>query len=227
MSDQLELLPLVAPMSADAPRCRMCIRPARWIRGAEEWGMYCAGRSCSNRDRLCQSCGGTFVMGVDGAGTKYCSAKCKQVGYRPDRTDAAKTGCTWCDAPDPNPRRVRRGFWPYICEKCLDPIKHVADRLKQHRVPHERARQLLTDPGCEVCGTNLLEKIRTHGRNKTIAALVVDHDHDCCPSDAHSCGKCVRGLLCYHCNWAAGQLRDSAVNARSLAAYLDRRKGAA
>lgn len=51
--------------------------------------------------------------------------------------------------------------------------------------------------------------------------LAVDHDHSCCPADK-SCGKCVRGLLCVHCNRAVGLLKDSAGNAARLLEYLTR-----
>lgn len=47
----------------------------------------------------------------------------------------------------------------------------------------------------------------------------VDHDHRCCPGN-RSCGKCVRGLLCYGCNVAAGLLGDDSDQVLKLAAYL-------
>ena len=37
----------------------------------------------------------------------------------------------------------------------------------------------------------------------------VDHDHNCCPTDKthrKTCGECVRGLLCEHCNTELGFL---------------------
>lgn len=33
----------------------------------------------------------------------------------------------------------------------------------------------------------------------------VDHDHGCC-SGRRSCGKCIRGLLCFNCNANLGYL---------------------
>lgn len=50
--------------------------------------------------------------------------------------------------------------------------------------------------------------------------LAVDHDHRCCPG-ANSCGRCIRGLLCWACNTAIGQMRDEPARLRAAAAYLE------
>ena len=47
----------------------------------------------------------------------------------------------------------------------------------------------------------------------------VDHDHACCPGET-SCGKCIRGLLCGHCNRILGLVGDSRTTLLALAAYL-------
>jgi hypothetical protein len=204
----------------DAPRCRMCVRPAH-LRRNGEYSSYCGSSgACTNRKRLCQSCGDEFTLNADGAGTKYCSTKCKRAGYgvawaRPD--DLIE--CAWGCGNQPTGRWAPVRLWPYICQACLDPIRHLVARLKQHRVSHERARQLLDNPGCEVCGTDIVTKQYDHRTGRTKALLVVDHDHRCCPGDK-SCGQCVRGLLCQNCNAAAGMVGDDPSRARALADYL-------
>ena len=45
----------------------------------------------------------------------------------------------------------------------------------------------------------------------------IDHDHNCCPP-THSCGLCVRGLLCFRCNIVLGMLDE---NPKLLPEYLN------
>lgn len=56
------------------------------------------------------------------------------------------------------------------------------------------------------------------GRGRRNGRFHVDHDHQCCPE--RSCGKCVRGLLCNHCNTGIGFLRDDPQVLRSAIKYL-------
>lgn len=49
--------------------------------------------------------------------------------------------------------------------------------------------------------------------------LHVDHDHACCDGK-YTCGKCVRGLLCFRCNAALGNVADNIEVLESLKRYL-------
>jgi len=65
-------------------------------------------------------------------------------------------------------------------------------------------------------------------------ALLVDHDHQCCKpdrkmtkggyksTDARSCGRCVRGLLCSACNTVIGKLERRGASRAVLVEYLGR-----
>lgn len=215
-----ELVPASAP---DVPRCRMCPRPARWIPAHGEFSAYCTGRNCTNNVRLCQVCGAMFERNVGAAGTKYCSTDCKVAGYRPSSTAYSAT-CSWC-GHKPRHRQRRGGIWPYVCPTCLEPIKHVLGRLREHRVPIDMVRVLLTDSGCAVCHRDILTPAPAATTGRLQAPLVVDHDHGCCPR-AKSCGRCVRGFLCGTCNSAAGLVRDDPEVAFSLGHYLSATRSA-
>lgn len=201
----------------ETPRCNMCPRPARRDPNFDGFHMYCAGRSCSNRERFCRSCGDLYSMHSPGAGTKYCSTECKTAGYGAgSRTRTIKEPCAWCGAMSPDPVYAHRpGGWPYVCPPCTDPYRHVIPRLKAHKVNAEQAHLLLSDPSCRICGVDVVTKERR--ADGTIRSLlVVDHNHACCPGST-SCGECVRGILCIQCNSALGMLKDSPDVA--LAAY--------
>lgn len=63
--------------------------------------------------------------------------------------------------------------------------------------------------GCAICGHNILLDDR----------WAVDHDHSCC-AGIRTCGKCVRGALCYSCNLGLGKFKDSPELLANAMAYL-------
>lgn len=70
---------------------------------------------------------------------------------------------------------------------------------------------------CAACG-----KAETvTGKNGVVKWLAVDHDRTCCPGP-RSCGKCIRGLLCGHCNTGIGKLGDNLEGLLKAVAYLER-----
>jgi hypothetical protein len=55
----------------------------------------------------------------------------------------------------------------------------------------------------------------------------IDHDHKCCDTSSgkrKTCGKCVRGLLCYRCNLGLGQFDDDVDRLRAAADYIERHR---
>jgi hypothetical protein len=77
------------------------------------------------------------------------------------------------------------------------------------------AEMLLAQGGlCAICKRSYTEFERL---------FALDHDHACCPGKK-SCGKCIRGLLCHHCNVGLGQLQDSPALLERALAYLQNNK---
>lgn len=89
-----------------------------------------------------------------------------------------------------------------------DPMRTNAER---HGLTLEQYLQLLDDQDyeCGACGTTLVNTKQA----------CIDHDHDHCPGET-GCRKCVRGILCQHCNRALGQLGDCPYRVMELYDYL-------
>lgn len=83
-------------------------------------------------------------------------------------------------------------------------------RVCRYGVTREDFENLLAAQGgrCGICGTD------DPGRT-----WCVDHDHSCCPTKAKSCGKCVRGILCFVCNVHLGWFEN---NSPSVDLYLEK-----
>lgn len=62
---------------------------------------------------------------------------------------------------------------------------------------------------CKIC-----QKPEPNGKR-----LAVDHDHSCC-SGTRSCGRCIRGLICFKCNTALGMVNDDTDILNAMIEYL-------
>lgn len=82
-------------------------------------------------------------------------------------------------------------------------------RFKYGITQAERDAMLVVQGGCAICGAT------EHGGRD----WCVDHDHNCCPGKK-SCGKCIRGVLCFGCNVGLGAFRDDADRMALAIAYL-------
>lgn len=94
------------------------------------------------------------------------------------------------------------------CKSCT----FIPGDITRHGLTEQRYDELLAGQGwaCAICG----------GR-PTGQRLSVDHDHSCCPGK-HSCGRCIRGLLCHRCNVALGYLQNDPDIALRASMYLMR-----
>jgi hypothetical protein len=97
------------------------------------------------------------------------------------------------------------------CVECAPLLKRT-QTLKKYNLTLEDYHNLLQsqDFSCKICK----QKDSTFRKR-----LSVDHDHSCCPGEG-SCGKCIRGLLCHHCNAALGNAKDNVETLQKMIDYL-------
>jgi hypothetical protein len=90
------------------------------------------------------------------------------------------------------------------CRKCT-----IKVRLPMYGLTWDQYEQMVIRQNgvCAIC-------LKPPGR-----AFDIDHDHACCAGGT-SCGKCVRGLLCFNCNSALGKLKDDVEALERAVIYL-------
>lgn len=96
------------------------------------------------------------------------------------------------------------------CLSCRKKRGYEAN-LERYGLSIEQYEELLRKQNgvCAICGKPEPTKKR----------LSIDHDHSCCPG-MKSCGKCIRGLLCFRCNAGLGNLDDSIRRLERAVKYL-------
>jgi hypothetical protein len=92
-------------------------------------------------------------------------------------------------------------------------VRAEKNRLKtNYKITLDEYEKIKKDQNysCAIC--------KTH-ESKLKKILHIDHDHQCCPGPT-TCGKCIRGLLCYSCNTGLGNFKDSPENMINAIMYL-------
>lgn len=103
----------------------------------------------------------------------------------------------------------------YVAQRYKEnPAKFAEDRRRNRFKISKEDFQAMGN-SCWICGTT-----EPGGFGKK--TFSVDHDHACCPENAKSCGKCVRGLLCASCNVGLGAFRDDPELLRQAADYIEK-----
>ena len=101
--------------------------------------------------------------------------------------------------------------------------KHSVKLKEYHRKRHlivffnitkEQYESMLLsqNSSCAICGIHQSDK-KQH--------FAIDHDHACCKG-IKSCGKCIRGLLCFNCNDLLGRAQDQTDILQKAIKYLEK-----
>jgi hypothetical protein len=151
---------------------------------------------------------------------KECS-RCERMqtlnDFYPDGTkfDGVHTICKTCIMAYQNERRAKDPdkYRDYCREYAAKPENVLKAKAKRYNITVEQYEAMKVAQGnaCAACRDSFEGLDEKH--------IHVDHDHACCPKNK-SCGKCVRAILCWHCNAALGMLRDEAWRVDALGWYL-------
>lgn len=108
------------------------------------------------------------------------------------------------------------------CKECSHASKKLYYNSESNRLIGIRSRHKLSPENltrleekqkhkCAICKRDLPKD----GKYRHI-----DHDHNCCPTNGKSCGKCIRGILCGNCNVALGGFEDNIEFLNNAIQYL-------
>jgi Recombination endonuclease VII len=119
---------------------------------------------------------------------------------------------TWYESALTMTRDDLQDLYRRTCNGCR---QRYMSAIKNHRLNTQDALRLIMATNCEMCGTPF--STDKYGRRN----CHVDHDHNCCPG-GHSCGLCVRGILCPRCNTAVGHIeRLQQLGIQRIVDYLE------
>jgi hypothetical protein len=164
------------------------------------------------------------IREAESRGLRWCSGKCKAFRPADEFYENPYPRCKLCTQRSLAKQRANRTpeerqnladyTWDWR-EKNKGHVRKAWLKSKYGVTPEWYESKLAEQGGhCAVCSEAMVK-----GRK----FLFVDHNHKCCANTKKTCGKCVRGLLCYRCNTYIEPLHDPVWLASALA-YLERYK---
>lgn len=144
---------------------------------------------------------------------------CKKCVYTPKESRLSTDGfflrCLKCsESKLISDFKIKNNKWgrSTYCTSC-DLHRYRTTHLKRYNLTIQLYEKLLylQNGVCMICDYTPREDEVLH----------VDHDHSCCPDGGYSCGRCVRGLLCFVCNTGVGKFKDNPETLRKAANYLE------
>ena len=106
-----------------------------------------------------------------------------------------------------------------VCILCVGLAKYCLNR-NEIQILLENQNYQCANPRCRTSiGIWGMRNGEGRVRSDGVSIACVDHDHQCCATN-RSCGKCVRGLLCWHCNIGEGFFSKEPERLIGLAEYI-------
>jgi hypothetical protein len=160
------------------------------------------------RNRTCTDCGTSLIKYEYGYRRKYCDP-CREARNKEARKLFQVN----------NPERGKEASRKYWESRGGDWVKRAEARkrsLKSKGLTQKKYDEMVEGQNgvCAICG-NPQSKTSKYG------FLDVDHDHSCC-ENSKTCGKCIRGLLCRHCNMGLGCFKDNIELMQTAIEYLQK-----
>lgn len=165
------------------------------------------------------------------SGVHYKTGKCKKCrsipSWKPSRPP--KDGHKWCNGCReeiplhlfPNNKGCKRDGKAGRCNPCLNNRNKAAkdaapnSKYRSTSISNRYYNELREKQDYKCANLGCRRPESECPKN----ALVLDHDHNCCPP-AGGCLKCVRGLLCPKCNTGEGQLDGDPKKIFGIIQYL-------
>lgn len=182
---------------------------------------YHANKPPEPESKDCTRCGkdrliNMFKRGKRGGRHAWCA-----ICIDPELSRGEMIRCTHCEESKLGSEFTFRASWCKICQATAEGQKRQKDSLYARRsllrsryglTLEDYDRMLYTQGGgCAICG----RPPREGG-----PSLHVDHDHRCCSGSKKTCGKCIRGLLCYPCNSKLAVLESDKEFHKRMRAYV-------